>query len=186
MEEATCCYCKSTNGDILANVDGFTIIKCECGITYPNPRYSPEELIEMYNKNEYTDANKKSDTHSYLEIEKDNEVDLRRRLKLVESFSKRKGKLLDVGCNIGSLIKVADGWICYGLDLNESSIKIARERGLNCDVKRLEKVKGKYDLIFMNDFLEHVNNPIELIKKSWNLLNKEGYIYIYQHPMAAV
>lgn len=178
---ARCVFCGKKNDEIFCITDGFIIVKCACGVTYPNPRLSKKELIEMYNKNEYSDANK-SDINSYLEVEKDNENDFRRRLALIEKFVK-KGKLLDVGCNIGSLMVVGkeNGWKVEGIDINKEAVKIAKSKGLNArvkDINDINEISEKYDLVVMNDLIEHIEYPRRILRKVRTSLNEGGYIYI--------
>jgi 2-polyprenyl-3-methyl-5-hydroxy-6-metoxy-1,4-benzoquinol methylase len=99
---------------------------------------------------------------------------------LIEKYTKIKGKLLDIGCNIGSLIEVSEkrGWQSAGIDVNKSAINVAKKRGLNCFVGDFFKLNGKFDLITMNDVIEHLEDPNEALKKANSLLNKRKYIYI--------
>ena len=92
-------------------------------------------------------------------------------------------KLLDIGSGLGVFpyaMKHA-GWCVTGLDPDWRSVK-HMEKSLNikcfCDdfmkIDRLEK----YHLITFNKVLEHVADPIEMLRKSKNFLIPGGRIYI--------
>ncbi len=171
-----CAFCGKENRKEWCKSEGFTIVKCKCGLTYPNPRLSMNEINSLYNNQDI------SGVQDYLEIEDDNKKDFERRLNLIENFVKKKGKMLDVGCNIGTLVKVArgHGWDCLGVDVNKTAINIAKKQELNCSTRDFFKMKEKFDLIIMNDLIEHLENPKAALIKAHSLLNEDGYIYQHQ------
>ena len=73
----------------------------------------------------------------------------------------KKENYLEIGTGNGSLLKTfrRHGWHCEGLEL-QKSFKI---KGVFDDIKMISK-KNKNVLIF-NDILEHVTDPVSLVKK---------------------
>jgi 2-polyprenyl-3-methyl-5-hydroxy-6-metoxy-1,4-benzoquinol methylase len=168
-----CTFCGKNTGTEWCVSEGFKIIKCQCGILYPNPRLSIGEINKLYNENEL------SGIQDYLEVEKDNIKDFRRRIKYLMGFSNPK-TMLDIGCNIGNALEVAEdlGIEAEGVDVNKSAIDIAKKKGLNAKVKDFNKIDKQYDLIFMNDLIEHLEDPLHSLNKINELCKKKGYIYI--------
>lgn len=98
-------------------------------------------------------------------------------------FAKPGMKVLDFGCGAGySLVEMsAIGVECCGIEADPNVAKIAVELGLNLHVGTLEDSPfkdAKFDLIILNQVLEHVINPEELILKFKNLLTEDGQIVI--------
>lgn len=173
MENAVCAFCGRNNIRKWCECDGLAVVKCSCGMIYPNPRLSPDEINKGYN------SNRLSGVDDYLEVADGNKHDFRKRFDLIEEYS-HIGDMLDVGCNIGSAMDVAEsrGWVCSGIDVNKKAVQVAREKGLNVGVGQLRDSEGSYDLIFMNDVIEHVANPRKELGLAKKLLKEEGLLYI--------
>ena len=90
-------------------------------------------------------------------------------------------------CDIGSglcvfLYRMKEaGWECTAIDPDERSVLHAQEVvgvkalcGSFPDVEGL----GVYDVITFNRVLEHVEDPIALLRKSKQFLNPNGFVYV--------
>jgi SAM-dependent methyltransferase len=96
-----------------------------------------------------------------------------------------RGMLLDVGCgagNIGAdLIKL--GFHVVGLDHSPEAVKLANARGLDarlCDLDSdgLGCQDSTFDVVWAGDVLEHVFDPIFLLKEASRVLKKDGSFYL--------
>jgi|WetSurMetagenome_2_1015567.scaffolds.fasta_scaffold10540_9 2-polyprenyl-3-methyl-5-hydroxy-6-metoxy-1,4-benzoquinol methylase len=92
--------------------------------------------------------------------------------------------ILDIGCGIGMftpmfLTKFKE---VVGLDPSEEYLKIARKKNKQVDYVvgygETFKSKHKFDTINMNMLLEHVDNPVKLLKNCKRLLSPNGRIII--------
>ena len=68
------------------------------------------------------------------------------------------------------------------IDINTQSVNYCR-KNLKLDVKagdfeKLDFPECSFDVIIMNDFLEHVNSPSKALKKANSFLKKGGIIFI--------
>lgn len=70
------------------------------------------------------------------------------------------------------------------LDISASSLKVIKEmiggEGLNfiqSDILEYDS-KDKYDFIILGEILEHMDNPLELLKKAEELLHEDGLMWI--------
>ncbi|MBI5065251.1 class I SAM-dependent methyltransferase [Candidatus Woesearchaeota archaeon] len=99
----------------------------------------------------------------------------------VERFCK-KGKLLDVGYGrpIDLEIFNKNGWKATGTQISETSYQVAKKKGLDVLYGELTnlKINKKFDIITFWCVLEHVKDPNAYLRKSRNLLNKNGKIII--------
>jgi 2-polyprenyl-3-methyl-5-hydroxy-6-metoxy-1,4-benzoquinol methylase len=176
LECVKCNLCKSDDAGLIYKKNRFNIVKCRrCGLVYVNPRIKPDTLKNMYNEGVISPFN------YYVKHKKEDELTFRKRMVLIEKYRK-KGKLLDVGCSIGTFLDVAKkkGWDVYGIDINKRSIDYCRKKlGLNAEVKKLEEVKEKnFDVIIMNDILEHVADPLKILKIANSILKNKGILFI--------
>ncbi|MBT4209332.1 MAG: class I SAM-dependent methyltransferase [Candidatus Komeilibacteria bacterium] len=106
--------------------------------------------------------------------------------KKIISFLKNKtGKVLDIGCGVGTFLKHAqdNNWDTYGLDFDNDAIKAAQEtfKLKNLEVCDLLTYHNKYpdkkfDLITIFDVFEHIDNHNEFIKTIFDMLSPGGYI----------
>ncbi len=93
------------------------------------------------------------------------------------------GRLLDIGCAIGTELAVGKerGWIVTGIELAESSVRIGREAGF--DIRSVPLIEtrfatGSFDLITMNHVLEHVAHTPVFMQEVRRILSHDGLLFI--------
>jgi len=90
-------------------------------------------------------------------------------------------RVLDVGCGIGLFADVAKGKHLVAMDGVEPSIiqrKIARKKYINIFESIEQAPDGEYDAIHLSHVLEHIENPVDFLKKCRDKLRSIGSIYI--------
>jgi SAM-dependent methyltransferase len=93
------------------------------------------------------------------------------------------GSLLDIGCGNGEFLMYAKalGWNVEGIDFDAKAIVSAKKNGINARLGGVELYSGEselFDVISLAHVIEHVHDPIELLKSSFKLLKKEGVFWI--------
>jgi SAM-dependent methyltransferase len=102
------------------------------------------------------------------------------RLSLVRKKMKMKVEqsLLDVGCGEGTFLLAArkDGWTVAGTEMNPA---LAREQGLEV-VEDLAAFGGKreFDCVTMWHSLEHMRDPMAVVRAVHPLLKREGWLFV--------
>lgn len=104
--------------------------------------------------------------------------------KNIYEYFKNK-KILDIGCGTGEFLKNYHdlGNQCIGIDIQQN-FKFKNLKGYilkNTDLKNfIKKNKQKFDVIFLFEFLEHLNLEDRkfLFKNLLNLLNKNSLVFI--------
>jgi 2-polyprenyl-6-hydroxyphenyl methylase / 3-demethylubiquinone-9 3-methyltransferase len=95
--------------------------------------------------------------------------------------------VLDVGCGAGFLSNelAKNGLTVTGVDLSPESLNVARAHDSTksviyqtADAGKLPFADGSFDVVTALDFLEHVENPAEIIKEFARVL-KPGGIFIF-------
>jgi len=94
-----------------------------------------------------------------------------------------KGRLLDVGCGNGAYIDHMRwlGWNVVGVEPDEEAASIAMKSGLDVFRGSLEDAKfpaKHFDVVTMNHVIEHVANPVGLLKECRRVLKPGGKLVV--------
>ena len=94
-----------------------------------------------------------------------------------------KKSVLDLGCGHGELLLTLkkDGFMTYGIDQSIDRVKYLQEKGIDCICTNVEadfRCDRKFDVIVCQECLEHVTNPVKVLKRVKTLLNYEGKVSI--------
>lgn len=148
------------------------------------------EQLAQYYADKYYQSEAGSYRHEYSQDELQYfEVKWRQRYEIVKQLLKRDvGKLLDVGCGEGHILKFFHeaGWTVEGIDYSSAgleSINPAYGKFLSTgDIYELLNNRSKearhYDVIWLQNVLEHVLEPVELLKFLKGLLTDDGVLVI--------
>lgn len=173
------CHICSIPANFLMKKDGFDEYVCpDCNLSFVFPQPDKNWLKEeVYSYESGYQGNKKSNFEQIKEDKKTKTI-ITKLLKL-----KSKGNLLDVGCSSGEFMFWAEkrGFSCKGVEVNKRTADIARVNGFDVFGGFLDTApfkKGEFDIIFLGDVIEHVNDPRNLIKTCKNLLNEKGILVI--------
>ena len=96
----------------------------------------------------------------------------------------KAGKVLDIGCGRGLFLDVMrrGGWDPIGTELNEKTafyaIKTYGLKVLHGDIIQHKLPSQSLDAININQVLEHLKNPDQVIEESYRLLRKGGMLII--------
>lgn len=108
----------------------------------------------------------------------------RERLGLMYIGTFPPGKILDVGCGNGNRLARLRmlGWSAYGQEVDSKAAAEARRiSGVPIHVGRLEEAgfpDGAFDAVTMNHVIEHVHDPISLLRESRRVLRVGGTLVV--------
>jgi SAM-dependent methyltransferase len=93
------------------------------------------------------------------------------------------GRMLDVGCGSGDLLEqfARKGWEIYGIDPSASAVAAAAKRGAIVHQGTLRDQPwepGSFALITFQHALEHVDDPVDALKRARALLEPGGLLII--------
>lgn len=150
-----------------------------CGLIFVSPRDDKDEILRQY-------ADDVSSPISYYQ--KSAYVDsliFDKRLDWTEQFA-TKGSLLDIGCNVGTFMDVARkrGWDVTGVEVNRNAFDMSREKGHKVyqgffAPELIDTFDRKeFDLVCLNDVIEHFPNPMAAMKLVTPLIRRGGHLAI--------
>ena len=176
-----CRICNSEQSKFLFKIreknDEIKFIKCdECGLVYTDLILSTIKLQETYSE-QYFRENYHNVLSSKISFFK--EI-----LEFIESQTKKVGKLLDVGCGVGTFLEIAKTkkWDAIGVEISNSAIRNTQKK------KNLEVYEGSiellprqykdFDLITAWDVIEHVEDPVDFLLHINKILKKDGILVL--------
>ena len=164
----TCAICKHTDltdhfeklhSNDIFNAGILTRHQCpNCGLIFGDLRFlslSEQEIQEDYD-----------DAYSYF-AEGDTVPYIMNNLNSLDLFKNKKLSYLDYACGIGKMIPILKnvGYNIYGYDKYVKNDNV------------LNNIDGmKFDVIYANNFIEHITHPIEDIQLILNHLNDDGHL----------
>ena len=174
--ECPACHSKHIY-DYHADLRGNSISRCtDCKIQFMNPVYSDEYLDDYYSHyipNDYT-----TDLVSHQNyVINDN-------FNTIDKIINDKGLMLDFGVGDGTHAYFAtnNGWEVEGYDVDCKAMDNLKEKfGLNTycgDFFNEPFKKGSYKLIYANQVLEHLKDPVKYLKYFNTLLADNGYLFL--------
>ncbi|MCC6766043.1 MAG: glycosyltransferase [Deltaproteobacteria bacterium] len=158
---------------------GYRMVRCRaCGLWYLNPAPSPATLARLYDASYFASAAAHATGYGdYAGAADDARDTFRRRLALVDRHV-GSGRLLDVGAGYGYLAEVAaarfpERWIV------ERSAEAAARAPLGARVvvgtwEQAEVPERYFDVVSMQDCLEHFPDPVAALAKTRAALRPGG------------
>jgi len=96
----------------------------------------------------------------------------------------KKGKLLDIGSGRGMFLRAAleRGWDCVAQEFSKDAAKALQDKiGVEVivcnDLSQAGLPSGSFDLINLNHVLEHLYQPVAVIKEIYRMLKPGGLLY---------
>lgn len=163
--------------ELLTVEEGYSVVKCKnCNFVFIDADFSTRELENFYTREYFTEA------VDYFN-EQERTYMAGRYLDEVKKI-KKKGKLLEIGCASGFLLKLAQkqGFDSYGVEISGDASKFAREKlGLKVKNSTLENARFKprsSDVVILINVLEHLTNPLETLREVNRILKDDGIVMV--------
>ena len=99
-------------------------------------------------------------------------------------------KLLEIGCGSGWQLEFLRqlGWTVEGLDLDATAVKVASARGLRVHLGSLNEQnfpENSFDAVVSSHVIEHVHDPVGLLKECRRILRPDGKLVIITPNVAS-
>ncbi len=176
---------KGHAGSYIESKNGFDIIECsQCRFKHIIPIPSLEEVERIYLSEYYT-----TEKPLYIERNLEDQEWWRTvydgRLESFESLLTTAGRdILDIGCGPGFFLQRAKerGWKGIGIEPSVKAAGFARDLGLDVRNEFLSEKRvtqlGTFDVVYMNEVLEHIPNPLEILQIADRMVRPKGLLCV--------
>jgi len=179
-----CPICESQNIKDKYKLKDYIISEClDCSAVFVKEILTDNFLTNFYQKSEgdfvYEDNNQQFLSYYYHKIKSE-----------IEKIKPAKGAILDIGCSAGFFLNIMEGWERYGMEIAEKFGQMAREKiGDNIYIGSFENypIKENYfDVITLQDVFDHFIDPVENLKKCYQMLKPGGLLVIKAHNISCL
>lgn len=190
---AVCCLCGVEDADPVGvgedfeyrtSPDTFLAVRCRrCGLVYLNPRPADDEAGRIY-PDHYHAFDFKPDEFGFVYRVR-RRLEARRVLRWCRDLP-AAARILDVGCGDGFHLRLLkdygrSGWSLDGVDADGRAVEAARKAGLSVHrgtVEGLDLPASHYHLVLMIMTVEHLSNPVGVLRAVRRLLVPGGKVVI--------
>jgi 2-polyprenyl-3-methyl-5-hydroxy-6-metoxy-1,4-benzoquinol methylase len=171
-------------GRVLHQAEHFRVVECAaCGFAHVDPKPPPADLERFYEGQFYDEANPDYLAKTEREIAYWNQVVFAARERQLRSFLGAKGRILDIGCCGGFLLRyfAEQGWDVLGLEPGRSAYQWATEKSRVPAIPiffelAAEEELGRFDAVHLAFVIEHVREPKEFLQKIRRILKPGGVV----------
>lgn len=163
--------------------ESFTLCKCKnCKLIFTNPRPDQKNIGKYYQSENYVSHSNKGNNLVNILYKTVRSYTLGEKVGWLNSYVKKKGRLLDYGCGTGHFLNRAqkNGWDTIGVEPNPQAAEIAAK---NNKIKIYHSIElfdneNKFDAITLFHVLEHVHDLSFTLKSLLGKLKKRGTLFI--------
>ncbi|MBU4332459.1 class I SAM-dependent methyltransferase [Patescibacteria group bacterium] len=175
------CGAESIFFKLLYDLGDFKIVKCrKCGFVFRNVILDFKETERLYSENYFTEEQK----DYFFQNRAVKIKDFTERISNIEKIHLTKGRILDVGCAIGTFLHICKqrGWEIYGQEISEYAANYA-QRELNSQIfkgklSELNLPANYFDVVTLWDVVDHSEESVRLLKDTYRILKNGGLIAV--------
>lgn len=179
-------HCFSCGGDSFEKVAendryGFSLdyLKCEsCGYLFANPYYTDHCLSVFYSEYYSSIYGREGSEKKVFEGEYVNASD--KIWPMLKKYIDGHRSVLDFGCGYGgALMAFPKSWYRLGYDFDEVQLNYGRKFGLELKhIGGADESTEKFDIVMLNQVLEHVRDPVAMLKRIAKFLSANSLLYV--------
>lgn len=192
--KAELCYlCETGKAKLYFYKLGYTILRCpSCSLLTLDFHEDYNSFIHSYYQKGYFTGDKK--IRAYANYAQDKPNISKNAKNILQKIKKIKssGNILDVGCAMGFFMEVAEqqGFKVYGIEVSTYaaafSQKLFKNRVFLGAVEDFPQKRSAvfefknttFDVIILSDLIEHVKDPVSVLKDLKKVLKKDGVIVL--------
>jgi 2-polyprenyl-3-methyl-5-hydroxy-6-metoxy-1,4-benzoquinol methylase len=152
---------------------------------FVSPMPTEDEIAELYQQDCFYEQEQKDRIEFDMEpeVKEWEEPRYTKQLKKVIQYTS-VGKVLDIGCGYGAMLRVAQaqGWHTYGLELSKRCVELCNNKWqLNVQQKDIFQANypdNYFNLIIMDNVLEHMVQPDAVLNEVRRILAHQGVLLI--------
>ncbi len=175
-----CNICNSTKFKLVYYLNNYRLFKCnKCDLNFVHPQPSTNKKIDL----NYLRYGSTENENAYLAKKDELIKRTQNNIKLLSKY-KKSGRLLDIGCSYGYILKTFQnyGYKTEGIEISKRSYQYAKKYcKVNVKYGNFNKFhydEQSFDIVSLFDTLEHFSNPKKVIKKIHRILTINGIVII--------
>ncbi len=190
-EQVSCCLCGDV-GASMYELPPYGVRRCtRCTLVFVSPRLREAALSRFYDQVDYFEGGVYGDQSRWSPAMVLQRIWTTGRLNLIaKARSKRKDnrppaagqRLLEFGCGYGLFLNAARtrGYDVQGVELSKPAVRAAQMQGIDVYCGQLvdAPLTGPFDVICGWDTLEHVPDPLAVLRRIRELIAVEGTLAI--------
>ncbi len=177
---SSCILCKASKFRIILQKDQWKYCRClNCGLVSLHPRPTVQELMKNYEDYLPTPSEEIDKWEKMVKQIIDKSADL------IESrINPGRGKLLDVGCGYGFFLKEMKlrGWDVEGVEVSQTGRQYSQDKWnihvYSQPLEDLDIPENSFDVVTLFYLIEHVNDPLVLLREVNRILKPGGLILL--------
>ncbi len=192
MVSATCPLCTSSESVEFPifyefRGDRFVAQECSaCGFVYLSPRPTEAQLAQLYSDEYFLHDGADCGAHASTDYEtaaQQGSVKFPEILGWIRKY-RPAGAFFEIGCGMGYFLDYArrSGYAVSGIEYAALGAKVCREKfGLDVvqsSIEQLPERPAAFDVIFMGDVLEHLVEPLAMLRKAVRMLKPGGVVAV--------
>jgi len=192
LEQGACALCGRRGGCFFASGPDFEydttrsefrFWRCPCGGVYLDPRPAPEALSRIYPSNYYAYEFAQKLGPFVMRFKRLAE---RAKVDAYRPFVAAGARVLDVGCGDGHLLAELRDACDFplgleGVDFSPVAAEAAERAGFKVHRGRAEELElpaQAFDLIIMNQLIEHMRDPLAVLRVMKRALRPGGHLFV--------
>ncbi|MEM7034122.1 MAG: class I SAM-dependent methyltransferase, partial [Chloroflexota bacterium] len=189
IETVNCNLCGSDKSEVLYTLEDWayetagkhTLVQCECGLVYLNPRPTLAAMGHYYPQN-YIPFRAASPPQGSLRQRWYYRKWRARCLQVLDAC--QSGRILDVGCSSGLFLQALQqfgDWETHGIEVNKEMAQLARQNGAQVvedDLSAAGYPDAYFDVVTLWDVFEHVHDPKMTMQEIVRILKPGGTLFI--------
>ena len=200
VEDGACALCGRRDGvRLAAGTDfeygttrgEFTFWRCPCGGAYLHPRPAPSALARIYPADYYSYDFARKLGPFVMRFKAFTE---RSKVRAYEAFATGDAAVLDVGCGDGHLLaglRTHGGGRLRleGVEFSADAAAAAERAGFHvyrAPVEEVELPAATFDVVIMNQLIEHVRDPAAVLARVTHALRPGGHLFIETPNLASL
>lgn len=190
MSNVVCPVCSKMENYLTHQLQNGQLMHCQvCHLIFFSPRPTLEQLQEFYESTKYRESYTNSPMGDF-NFAQNRYRELHALLKKYsrithQAFQNQHAKKwLDVGCGTGDLLEIAaqNGWVVSGTEMTVAAAQQARSKlGSRVwvgDINTLILPENSYDLITSYHVIEHLLEPVQMLKRLYVLTKPGGIVFV--------
>lgn len=184
LEHIDCPICERNAAEPLFDKDSLSVVICkQCRLRYVNPRVNRQTLEVAYTETYYP-----PDKVERIRTDSMEWLQMNERLAELEKQHPNKGRLLDVGCGIGTFLYLSreHGWEPHGIDPSKSGSAFAQKKyelDVQCsDIFEADFPSAHFDAIVLYHVLEHISELNPFLSELRRVLKPETGTLVIEVP----